>query len=99
MAEPRMNRECMTILTDLFNDEAIGGWAIPHEKMPEFVSAVEAAARDAGAIPFANIDFIDFDASLTSFLGVRFQLEKDAMLSEAESLMRSNGQSGEARPL
>lgn len=94
MAGTGIPRDRMAVLTDLFADEALGGWAVPREKMAEFISSVDAAARQVGAMRFTDVDFIDFDGAITSFMAMRFQLEKRHAIEEAEAIIAMRPKEG-----
>ncbi len=79
----------MLVLSDLLSDEVFNGWAVPHEHMEEFVYDIEQAARKAGAIPFAHLDFLDFDNTLTSLIGMSFQSVVQETIQKAESIAAS----------
>ena len=38
----------MMVLSDLFSDEVVNGWAIPRDKVDEFISDIGNAARKCG---------------------------------------------------
>ncbi len=77
----------MLVLSELLSDEVINGWAVPHEHMEEFVYDIEQAARKASAIPFAHLDFLDFDNTLTSLIGMSFQSTVQETIQAAESIV------------
>ncbi len=79
----------MLVLSDLLSDEVLNGWAVPHEHMEEFVYDIEQAARKAGAIPFAHLDFLDFDNALSSLIGMSFQSAVQETIQAAESIAAS----------
>ena len=77
----------MLVLADLLSDEVFNGWAVPHERIEEFVCNIEQAAQKAGAIPFAHLDFLDFDNTLSSLIGMSFQSAVQETIQEAESIV------------
>ena len=82
-----LREHSMLVLSDLLSDEVINGWAVPHENMEKFVYDIEQAARKAGAIPFAHLDFLDFDNMLTSLIGISFHSAVQETIQAAESIM------------
>ena len=81
--------DTMMVLSDLFSDEVVSGWAIPRNKMNRFISEVEHAAREAGAVPFVQMDFLEFDDTVTSLIGMSFHEERNAAIQEAEAIVRA----------
>lgn len=53
----------LIVLTDVLkeHDKALSGWVVPAEKMDDFITAVEAAARQAGGISYDDLDADMFD--------------------------------------
>ncbi len=77
----------MIALSDLLSDEVVSGWAVPREHLSSFVQAVEAAARASGAVPFSQIDFLEFDNAITSLMGVSLSDPGSSIIQEAESIV------------
>ncbi len=79
--------DTMMVLSDLFSDEVVNGWAIPRNKVNQFIADVERAARDSGAVPFVQMDFLEFDNAVTSLIGMQFREERNAAVIEAEEIV------------
>lgn len=79
--------DTMMVLSDLFSDEVVNGWAIPRNKVNQFIADVERAARDSGAVPFVQMDFLEFDNAVTSLIGMQFHEERNAAVIEAEEIV------------
>lgn len=81
--------DTMMVLSDLFSDEVVNGWAIPRDKVDEFISDVGNAARKCGAVPFVQMDFLEFDDAVTSLIGMQFHENSHAAVQEAEDIIRA----------
>ena len=79
--------ETMMVLSDLFSDEVVGGWAIPRNTFDQFVADVESAACNSGAVPFSQMDFLEFDDAVTSLIGMRFREERTSVVKQAEEIL------------
>ncbi len=81
--------DTMMVLSDLFSDEVVSGWAVPRNKVDQFVADVERAARESGAVPFVQMDFLEFDDAVTSLIGMQFHEDRHAAIQEAEDIVRA----------
>lgn len=79
--------DTMMVLSDLFSDEVVNGWAIPRNKVDQFIADVERAARESGAVPFVQMDFLEFDDAVTSLIGMQFHENRNATVLEAEEII------------
>ena len=71
MVERAMKYDAMMVLSDLLSDEVVEGWAVPRERLDAFVADIQQAARQSGAVPFVNLDFLEFDDAVTSLIGMK----------------------------
>lgn len=85
--KPLPSNATATLLVDMFDDEAIGGWAIPRDRIDGFLSSVEKLAREMGAVPLSDVDFLEFDNAISSFLAMRFREQSDEVLEAAERII------------